>query len=294
MFRLYVRLTAGVGLVCAILTGFWVILAHALPHEMLAFSATREGNHSNEIYVLDIRTGLISRQSEGSYPSWSPDGQKIAYITYEDHQASFYTTNPLGRDTQQIVSYSRFPKNRMWLGDRRKTALVVGAQKQNFFSAYGREFAHALENLRVDERYINWSPDGTKIVFVSSRTGYRNIYTFDLTTNTLIQVTKTRGSDTAPVWSPDGTKIAFLSTRNYHPEIYIINPDGTNEHRINHLPIGDYIAPMLEWSPDCEQITFYDASNRAFYMINANGGLPKPRLKLAGFTITHADWFKKG
>ena len=57
-----------------------------------------------------------------------------------------------------------------------------------------------------------WSPDGTKLAFVSDRGNGRQIYVMPLSGGEAMQVTKMRYGAGNPVWSPDGTKIAFSAS----------------------------------------------------------------------------------
>jgi Tol biopolymer transport system component len=293
MFRLSMILTAGIGLVFVVVTGIWVPIVKSVPvqdWQILAFSGTTPGSHTSSVYILDVPTGLMSRNTKGSAPSWSPDGQQVAFLVYNEDNATFYTTDPLARHLHHQINYRRYPPYRTWSTERRHDALMVSLRKSNFFASEHANALSHLHNMRVDERYIAWSPDGQKIAVVSSQTGFRNIYTLDLTTDTFFQVTRTRGSDFAPAWSPDGRKIAFISTRNYHPEIYVIDSDGTNEYRVNQTRLSDYTTYMLSWSSNGDELSYYDLADRSFYVIDASGGLSRKQLTLDHFSIVYANW----
>jgi Tol biopolymer transport system component len=54
-----------------------------------------------------------------------------------------------------------------------------------------------------------WSPDGSKLAFISDRGSERQIHVMPVSGGEAVQVTKMRYGAGGPVWSPDGTKIAF-------------------------------------------------------------------------------------
>jgi TolB protein len=114
-----------------------------------------------------------------------------------------------------------------------------------------------------------WSPDGKAIAFVSSRgSGVTDVWTLDLGTHRLRNVTAAPGGDFRPSWSPDGRWIAFSSDRETHVErrapeweqsqrtsLYLIHPDGSGLRRLTD---GEKFAGSPRWSPDGKRIVFYE------------------------------------
>ena len=64
--------------------------------------------------------------------------------------------------------------------------------------------------------YPVWSPDGTKIVFESTRSGDVDIYLMNADGTGQIQLTNDPAVDNQATWSPDGTKIVFGITTEWH------------------------------------------------------------------------------
>lgn len=96
-----------------------------------------------------------------------------------------------------------------------------------------------------------WSPDGTKIAFISARGGRDQIYVMnsDGTNPNPIKRPDNIATVRSPSWSPDGTKIPFGSNpeRVRAPQIYVINADGTNPVNITNNPKHSDWHPA--WSP---------------------------------------------
>jgi Tol biopolymer transport system component len=108
-----------------------------------------------------------------------------------------------------------------------------------------------LSNNPALDYHPDWSPDGTKIVFVSSRDHFTGeIYIMNEDGTGVTRVTTNLVAENTPAWSPDGTKIAFTSGPGN--EIYIINADGTGQTQLTQ---SQGHAP--NWSPDGTKIAFF-------------------------------------
>ena len=104
----------------------------------------------------------------------------------------------------------------------------------------------------------NWSPDGTKIVFHSKRSGQFNLYIMNADGSGLFRLTDHSWEDKDPCWSPNGEWIAFHAYQAGRAELYMIKPDGTGLDKIDtdvtNSGANNY-AP--NWSSDGTQLAFY-------------------------------------
>ena len=100
----------------------------------------------------------------------------------------------------------------------------------------------------------DWSPDGTKIAFVSDRSDVSQIYVMDANGTNPIRLTDGPRRKSAPDWSPDGGKIAFTVNPDFKEEwehhIAVMDADGNN--RVRH----ENHARDPSWSPDGREIAF--------------------------------------
>ncbi len=127
--------------------------------------------------------------------------------------------------------------------------------------------------LRSSEPVISpvWSPDGSRLAYVSFENKKPVVYVQDLASNHRMAVANFKGSNSAPAWSPDGLRLAIALSREGFTQIFMINADGTDLRRLTNSSAID-TEPCF--SPDGR--TIYFTSDRSggpqIYRMNAEGG----------------------
>jgi len=158
--------------------------------------------------------------ARGTGPSWSPDGTKIAFAAI-DYYCDYY-----------YYDCYYYP-----------VGLAV-------MSADGSGLVF-LTNEASDAQ-PTWSPDGTRIAFISSRNGRSGVYVLNAGVPTLL--TNTPRAVSKPAWSPDGTRLAFTcEVDSGNSDICVINANGTGFTRLTSDP-GQDAGPA--WKPDGSRIAF--------------------------------------
>ncbi|MEP6609053.1 MAG: Tol-Pal system beta propeller repeat protein TolB, partial [Burkholderiaceae bacterium] len=77
-----------------------------------------------------------------------------------------------------------------------------------------------------------WSPDGTRLAYVSFESGKPVVYVHSVASGERRAVANFRGSNSAPAWSPDGRSLAVTLTREGNSQIFLMNADGSNVRRL--------------------------------------------------------------
>ena len=159
----------------------------------IALHSKHDGNWN--IYVMNPdgsgQTRLTNNPAADSWPSWSPDGRRITFISSRD--------DPDPNDDDRIVDI--YVMNADGSGQTRLTNS----------SAW-----HSLPR---------WSPDGHRIAFQSYRDENWEIYVMNADGSGLTRLTDNSAVDGRPSWSPDAQRIAFYSTVDENAEIYVVNAD---------------------------------------------------------------------
>ena len=134
----------------------------------------------------------------------------------------------------------------------------------------------------------SWSPDGSKLAYVSFESGNSNVYVQDITTGSRQLVeSHPRGINGAPAWSPDGSKLAVALSYVGNLELFVLDLGSRQETRLtNSLSIDT--EPV--WSADGQSIYFTsDRSGRPqIYQVAASGGTPQ-RISFQGQNNANAS-----
>jgi len=158
----------------------------------------------NEQTILNSSKPLMS-------PSWSPNGQQLAYVSFEESRPQIFV--------QQVFS--------------------ANGQRQRITDFPGLNGAPV------------WSPDGKYLAMTLSKSGNPEIFLYELATRRLTQITKHPAIDTEATWSPDGKQLVFTSDRGGKAQLYGVrlsrNKPVSRPKRITFE--GDYNARAV-FSPD--------------------------------------------
>ncbi|MDX9829754.1 MAG: DPP IV N-terminal domain-containing protein [Anaerolineae bacterium] len=118
-----------------------------------------------------------------------------------------------------------------------------------------------------------WSPDGSRLVLVSDRSGFSDLWLVDLDGSNAVNLTLDEAKDHSPAWSPDGQWIAFASLRDaLYWELYVMRADGSDVRRLTWWEDASDLSPS--WSPDGSRIAFASKrdGNWEIYTMDRDGG----------------------
>lgn len=189
-------------------------------------------------------------------PTWSPDGQRIAFTANDGKDRDIWIMQADGSNLRRLVRTPRlFEIEVEWSPAGGRVVVssdgyfphvyVIGTNGSNLRRLSPRGF-EAVEP--------SWSPDGRRIAFTGLGRDLHlddEIYVSDASGRSRVQLTSNNVMDHYPVWSPDGGRIAFLrgdgegcwfncpAETRASSEIYVMNADGTEVTRLTHNRLGE-------------------------------------------------------
>ena len=118
-----------------------------------------------------------------------------------------------------------------------------------------------------------WSPDGTRLAYVSFENKKPVVYVHSLVSGQRQAVANFKGSNSAPAWSADGKQLAVVLSKDGGSQIYLIGADGSNPRRITSSASID-TEPFF--APDGQSIYFTSdrGGSPQIYRMSASGGEP--------------------
>lgn len=119
-----------------------------------------------------------------------------------------------------------------------------------------------------------WSPDGSKLAYVSFETDKPVVYVQNLGTGKREPIANFKGNNSAPAWAPSGNQLAVVLSRDGISQIYTINADGSGLRRVMRSPLID-TEPAYTPSGGSLVFTSDRGGNPQIYEVNLNGGEAK-------------------
>ena len=181
-----------------------------------------------------------------SYPAWSPDGRRIAFVVGGNCATAIYVMNA-NRTGLHRVLVERAARSGIWL---------------------------------IHD--VSWSPDANKLVYSKSFhqgqcpmhfTSPENavIFTINVSGSGERRITNTSGLevwDNQPAWSPDGSSIAFYHGPTLTSGLYVMNTDGSSRRLLDSSGSG-----YPNWSPDGTRIVYNCSRGLGAICVYSPGGV---------------------
>lgn len=279
--------------------------------QSILFSSGRDGNL--ELYTMNPdgsnHRRLTNNEVTEGGAKWSPNGQRIVYYRRETPTAPYqvWIMNADGSGQTRLTNTTTNDQGVAWRPDGQKilfsrcnASFVCDLYTMNPDGGSQTPLPAPL-NSANDEDLGNYSPDGSKIVFICA-TGGTSPVNYNICTANADGSNRQQFTNTAepvfnrwPVYSPDGTRIAFEQWTNVATigtsDIFTMNAsNGGAVTRLTNNLITD-ITPV--WSPDGQTLATSSERESAFtelYTMNATNGSTLARLTTNSVGDQISDW----
>src|SRR5262244_3284741 len=234
--------------------------------QSLAFISSRPGTDGPpatesrpQLWLLSMSGGEARRvtnlKNGASSFQWSPDGTRLACLS----RTGPSDNRPDSKDKSDVRHYSHISykfNDTGWFDDKRSHIWIVDVKTST-----------AKQITSGDDWNDNdpqWSPDGTRIAFVSNRTGKeydenRNVDVWVIGSDggQITKISDHEEGDNSPRWSPDGKTIAYIGRvrEEEHPKVWLAPSAGGSPSVLAARNL-DLIPSDLDWAEDGKALYF--------------------------------------
>jgi len=229
----------------------------------LAFDV-ETGAWLGDTYLVDAQGGELRRltfdggQSEGL--AWDPDGSHVLFArTSRLGRRAFWRLPILGKSAPQLVNVGDNPTQPAFSQQRSRWAFSMRISRYDI-RLIDTSNPRAQPSLFASSTQLDanpqFSPDGKRVTFSSSRSGGIEIWIADSDGSRPLQLSSLAITG-SPRWSPDGSRIAFDAISEGNADVYVVDVAGGPPRRLTSSPAEDVVPG---WSADGRWLYF--TSNR--------------------------------
>jgi TolB protein len=194
----YEKLTGGRGVFSTRIT---YVAKQGRRYELQVADADGDGAQT----VLSSNEPIIS-------PSWSPDGNQLAYVSFEQKKPVVYVQSLTTGQRRAVASFRGSNSAPAWSPDGRRLAVVLskdGGSQIYLVNADGSGVTRITQSSGIDTEPA-FSPDGQLLLFTSDRGGSPQIYGMSATGGDVRRLTFEGSYNVSPHFSPDGKSFTFI------------------------------------------------------------------------------------
>ena len=265
---------------------FWTRIAYIISQGL--------GNNINYALMVADSDGFNPQTVVRSHepllsPSWSPDGRKIAYVSFERGNSSIYIQE-IGTGAREVVSSNKGINGApSFSPDGSKLSLTLsygGNPDVYIMDLASRHTTQMTKHFAIDTEAV-WMPDGQSLVFLSDRSGKPQLYQVPISGGDATRITFQGEYNANPSISYDGKHIAMVQGSGNVYRIAVLDRASGESRAISPGNLDEHPS----FAPNASMILYAatEGSRGVLYAVSANANV-RQRLILADGDVREPAW----
>ena len=196
---------------------------------------TSNGRGENQTVTLRVADAdgynpqtIVSSNDPLMSPAWSPDGRRLAYVSFENRRAAIYVQDLASGRRDLVASFPGINGSPAFSPDGRRLAMTLskdGNANIYVLDLLSRELTQLTDHFAIDTEPA-WSPDGSQIIFTSDRGGSPQIYRMAASGGAAERISAEGDYNARASYAPDGKSITMVSRVNGQFRIAVLDLQG--------------------------------------------------------------------